>query len=108
MKDLNWDDARIWEEKANEDKDDGPKWSWDCSFKLDFDGPLLSISSRFYPPHKNGGDWWEGTVSAYLLEKKLFEKKFKCDTLDDLRKQVENFVNTYTHKIRILLTHEAH
>lgn len=53
---LNWDNAS-WQEKVNDKKEiyDEPKWSWDCGFKLDFDGSLLSINSRFYPPHKNSG-----------------------------------------------------
>jgi hypothetical protein len=29
---LNWENAKAWEEKANEKKEiyDEPKWSWDC------------------------------------------------------------------------------
>jgi hypothetical protein len=47
---LNWDNAKAWEEKANEKKEifDEPKWSWDCNFKLDFDGSLLRVSSRIH------------------------------------------------------------
>jgi hypothetical protein len=46
---LNWDNARKWQENANKIKNihNEPKWKWDSSFKLDFDGALLSINSRF-------------------------------------------------------------
>ena len=40
---LNWESARKWEEKVNNDKTESePKWSWDCGFKLDFDGEIIS------------------------------------------------------------------
>jgi len=99
---LNWENARVWEEKANEKKEiyDEPKWSWDCGFKLDFDGSLLRISSRFYPPHKNDGDYWEGHVSVLFLEEEILDKKFKCDTLDELKTEVEKFTNKYASNIR--------
>jgi hypothetical protein len=46
-----WDDAYELIEKMNANRvNDGPKWSFDCGFKLDFDGGLVSISSRFYTP----------------------------------------------------------
>lgn len=99
---LNWKEAEAWEEKANAKKQifNEPKWKWDCNFKLDFDGALLRISSRFYPPHKNAGDWWEGTVSVLFLDEKLIEKEFKCDTLDQLKTEVEKFVKHYANAIK--------
>jgi hypothetical protein len=103
---LTWDNANAWQEKANEKKDNfgEPKWSWDCGFKLDFDGPLLRISSRFYPPHKNAGNWWEGTVTVLFLDKELLNKKIKCDTLDELKTEVEKFVNHYSTAIESRLS----
>ena len=99
---LNWDNAKAWEEKANEEKEiyNQPKWRWDCNFKLDFDGSLLSISSRFYPPHKNNGDWWEGNVTVNFLDTELLKKEFKCDTLDELKKEVEKFTKHYATTIK--------
>jgi hypothetical protein len=102
---LNWNNAKAWEEQANERKEiyDEPKWRFDCNFKLDFDGSLLRISSRFYPPHKNAGDWWEGYVHIYLLEEEVLKKEFKCDTLDKLKIEVEKFTKHYTGIIRARL-----
>lgn len=99
---LNWENAKVWQEKANEKKEiyDEPKWEWDCSFKLDFDGSLLRFSSRFYPPHKNKGDWWEGNVTILLLGEILMNKEFKCQTLDQLRDEVENFTKNYSGEIK--------
>jgi hypothetical protein len=103
---LNWDNAKAWEEKANEKKEifDEPKWSWDCNFKLDFDGSLLRVSSRFYPPHKNAGNWWEGTVTVNFLDTELLKKEFKCDTLDELKNEVEKFTKHYAGAIKYRLS----
>lgn len=97
---LNNENARIWEENANIKKDDNePRWSWDCNFKLDFDGPLLSLCSRFYPPYNNIGKW-EGNVSVNLLDVKILKKEFKCDTLDELKIEVEKFSKHYINSIK--------
>lgn len=46
-----YDIADKWADQANQDrcKFDAPLWSWDCGLKLDYDSPIVSISSRFYP-----------------------------------------------------------
>lgn len=103
---LTWDNAKVWEEQANEKKDiyDEPKWSWDCGFKLDFDGSLLRVSSRFYPPHKNAGNWWEGHVLILFLDEEIMRKDFKCDTLDELKTEVEKFAKHYSDGIKSRLS----
>ncbi len=90
----NWDDARAWETAQNKDKNDGyePIWSFDCGFKLDFDGPLLSVSSRFYPPKTHYGPKWDGTVSVLFLGKTIKKQEFECPTIDELKEQVEKYV----------------
>lgn len=93
---LNWDNAKAWQDAANAQKEfDEPKWRWDCSFKLDFDGPILSVSSRFYPPHKNIAGGWEGDVKISVFGQLVMKKSFKCATLDQLKKEVEAFVAHY-------------
>jgi len=94
---LTWENANRWQEIVNKDKEihDEPKWSWDCNFKLDFDGSFLSISSRFYPPILHYGEKWDGTLHVYLLGETIMEKKFECDTLEELQKEVEKFTNHY-------------
>lgn len=96
-----WDDANAWEEKANEDKEEHrePCWSFDCGFKLDFDGPLLSISSRFYPPTTHGGSTWDGSVTVMLMGKDIEEKKFDCKTLDQLKIEVEQYVESIKSRL---------
>lgn len=107
---LNWDNAHLWAENANVDKeiDDEPKWSWDCNFKLDFNGSLLSVSSRFYPPHYNDGNWWEGKMQIFFLEEKLIEKEFKHDTLDELQTKVEEYTKKVTTELRNILFNNKH
>jgi hypothetical protein len=93
---LNWDNAHLWQAKSNCNKiEQEPKWSWDCGFKLDFDGELMSIESRFYPPHKNNVDKWQGGLRVILLGNEILEKTFECDTLEELKKEVEKFTKHY-------------
>lgn len=94
---LTWDNAKRWQEIANKDKhiEHEPKWDFDCNFKLDFDGSLLSINSRFYPPILHYGEKWDGTLHVKILGETILEKKFECDTLDELQKEVEKFTKHY-------------
>lgn len=103
---LNWDNAKQWQDKANKSKEihDEPKWRFDCNFKLDFDGSLLRISSRFYPPHYNKGDWWEGKVTLFFIGQELLKKEFKSDTLDELKNEVEKFTKHYAGTIKARLS----
>lgn len=102
-----WDEAKEIELKLNngEDKEDGgkPFWDFDCGFKLDYDGPLLSVSSRFYPPKTHYGATWDGTVTVRLLDEEVAEKKFDCPTLEELKKQVEEYVGGFVEKIKAAL-----
>lgn len=102
-----WEQAREIEEKLNGGKDkeemvkqfQEPVWSFDCGFKLDYDGPILRISSRFYPPKTHYGPTWDGTVKAYILDKQITEKKFDCKSLTDLKTEVDTYVNSIREKI---------
>lgn len=88
-----WDEAKLIQEKLNEGKTDSePQWSFDCGFKLDYDGGIISISSRFYPPKSHYGATWDGTVSVYCLGDEVEERKFDCKTLDELKIKVEEYV----------------
>ena len=99
---LNWDNAEIWQEKANIKKiDKEPKWNWDCNFKLDFDGDLVSIESRFYPPHyQSDGDFWDGIMQVKVLGECVLKKDFKCESLEQLQKEVEEFTEHYKNIIK--------
>jgi ABC-type glycerol-3-phosphate transport system substrate-binding protein len=88
-----WDEAHEWADRVNKDgnKSEVPFWSWDCGFKLDFDGPLVSVSSRFYPPKSHYGPTWDGSVAISVLGNPVITKSFDCKTLDELKKSVETF-----------------
>ena len=103
---LNWDNANDWQDKANAKKEifDEPKWSWDCNFKLDFDGSLVRVISRFYPPHKTSSNCWEGTVTVKLLNIELLKKEFKCDNLDELKTEVEKSIKRYAGSMKARLS----
>lgn len=101
-----WDEARAIELKLNNDNDkddiDGPCWSFDCGFKLDYDGPLLSVNSRFYPPKTHYGATWDGTVTILMIGEAIDEKKFDCQTLEELKTEAEEYVKTFSEKIKKL------
>jgi hypothetical protein len=91
-----WDAAHKWQEQANKE-DNLIKWSWDCGLKLDYDGDVCRISSRFYPPHKSSSEYgkYHGTISVMIgdAEEYLHEHKVEADTLDELKKIVEEYVS---------------
>jgi len=97
-----WDAAYKWQEKANEE-DNLIKWSWDCGLKLDYDGDVCRISSRFYPPHKSSADYgkYHGTISVMIgdAEEYLYEHKVEADTLDALKEIVEEYVSKTLDKM---------
>lgn len=98
-----WYEAKNIIEKMNDGKTSNePQWSFDCGFKLDYDGGLLTIGSRFYPPKTHYGATWDGTVDVYLLDKTIEEKKFDCQTLDELKKQVDEYVNSIIEKLQLV------
>lgn len=101
MKNLNWTQARAWEEVANAGGSE-IRWRFDCNFKLDYDGPMLVVSSRFYPPHKNDHDGWEGTVNICCAgdEEAMVSKIFRCSSLDELRTEVEAHVHGLAGQVR--------
>ena len=98
----NFNIANKWADTANiaKDKNHEPIWSFDCGFKLDFDGPILEVSSRFYPPKTHYGPKWDGTVSILLLGITISRDKFECDSLE-LRSSVESHVKSIADKLAI-------
>jgi hypothetical protein len=101
----NWDVAKKWIEKANADKDKfhEPKWSFDCGFKLDFDGPLISISCRFYPPKTNYGPKWDGICHIMVMGNEIYSKNFLCDNITQLHNDVEDYVKDISSKLKEIL-----
>ena len=94
-----WEWAENWAEGANKNSE-GIDWNWDCGFKLDYDGPILRVSSRFYPPKTHYGKTWDGNVSIYLFDNEILKKEFDCPTLEDLKKEVESFVSHYIKVVK--------
>ena len=78
------------------------EWYQDYQGKQDFDAPLLSISSRAYPPSYNGktNNWscyvslmlGDGNDYAYIVKEELFAK-----TEESLKVKVRNW---YKKKIK--------
>jgi hypothetical protein len=102
----NWDEAQLWEDMANYNKSeyDEPMWKFDCGFKLDFDGPILRVSSRFYPPKEHYGAGWNGTISVYIFGEKIADKEINTDNLNELKTKADNYTKEIAAKIRGTLT----
>jgi hypothetical protein len=101
----NFDEAYRWLDKVNADKNEfnEPFWSFDCGLKLNFDGQILGVFSRFYPPTKWYGMKWDGTVSIKLLGETINKESFECETIDELKKAVEKFVKEYIERLSAFL-----
>lgn len=97
-----WDAAHKWQEQANEE-DNPIKWSWDCGLKLDYDGDVCRISSRFYPPHKSSAKYgkYHGTITVMIGDAKeyIHEHEIEAKTLDELQKLAEDYVTKILDKM---------
>jgi hypothetical protein len=97
-----WDAAYKWQEEANEE-DSLIKWSWDCGLKLDYDGDVCCISSRFYPPHKSSAEYgkYSGTINVMIGDgdEYIHEHKVEAETLDELKSLAEGYVSEILEKI---------
>jgi len=101
---MNFEEQNKWTDDANKDKENyhgEPTWGWDCGSKLDFDGGLLSVSSRFYPC---GNDIFDGSVSFYLGDNQVHCREFSTRHIDILKKDVEKYVNDVFGNLLILIS----
>ncbi len=89
-----WTEAEKIEQEFNKDKSKElePNWSFDCGFKLDFDGPVVNIISRFYPPKELYGPGWDGKLTLMLGGDDIELKEFQSPSLVELRKEVESYL----------------
>jgi len=95
-----YEQAHAWSDLSNKGIPyNGPRWSWDCGFKLDFDGQMkllgfipVSVSSRFYPPKEVYGPTWDGSVDLVFGGRFRKSKRFDEATLESLVKRVEKYL----------------
>lgn len=98
---VDWDVANALTKKWNAENWDNEciRWRFDCGFKLDFDGGMINVTSRFYPPQEFYGAGWDGSVKVYDgFGNDILEKEFKTETIEDLRLQIETFVKSLITK----------
>lgn len=108
-----WCEARAIQKQLNDGEDldptvhrEGPRWCFDCGFKLDYDGPLVDVCSRFYPPKTHYGSTWDGTASIMLFDEVIAEKKFDCASLEELKQQVEAYVQSIANHFKAAIISE--
>lgn len=108
-----WHDAIKWKKQANEGKDHNscgtlafPNWSWGCSFRLDYDGGIVRLNSRFWPesPDDTKEPLWNGVCHFSIFDVNIIEKTFPNTQLDQLRIDVETWVNETTSLIASCLS----
>lgn len=97
-----WAAANKWQDEAN-GADSSIKWSWDCGLKLDYDGDVCRISSRFYPPHKSSAEYgkYHGTISVMIGDgdEYLHKHEIEAATLDELKSLTEAYVSQILKKM---------
>lgn len=101
--DKNWDIATKWLSHINSGKletYEQPHWSFDCNFKLDFDGPFLRWNSRFYRELKAGEWLWSGDVDLMFKDGQVTPtQSFVDKELTTLISDVEKYVADVESKI---------
>jgi len=97
---FDWKDAEKWQENQNDKLKGDIKWRWDCGFKLDFDGGIVTVESRFYPPHKNNHNGWEGTMTFNIMGEKWTSFNLKKDTLDEIKNEALNLLKRQSEIIK--------
>lgn len=107
MEYIDWEAAEQFEKSANEGKAIylEPEWKFDCGFKLDFDGGIVVISSRFYPPVRQqavarADRKWDGEIKVLILGELIHAEQIEEATLEQLRVKVEIFKKQYCEKIK--------
>lgn len=102
-----WDHAQAMETILNDGEENSssyPTWMFDCGFKLDYDGPLVSINSRFYPNNtKDNKINWNGTVTCFLA-KGMVEKTFEASDLDELKARVDEYIKSVNKILNTTIT----
>lgn len=96
-----------WLDSANKEKYQygEPVWSFDCGSKLDFDGPVVRASSRFYC---HGNDIYEGSVTFVIGVETIFCREFSSRYIDVLREDIEKYSRAVTDNIESLLKCNLH
>ena len=96
--------AQQWQKEANE-SNYLINWSWDCGFKLDYDGSVCQINSRFYPPHKSTVEYgkYHGDITVILNNKEKHRHTLEAKSLDELRFLAEKHVDMFVKKIESAL-----
>lgn len=94
-----WKAAQKWTDRANK-KNSLIEWSFDYDLKLDYDGHVCSISSRFYPPNK-AGDTYKGSISVVIIDPQeyLHDHLIEAKTLDELQVLAEGHVSHIVDKM---------
>lgn len=101
------------------------EWADDCQGKKDFDGPIVSVSTRYWP--RGGGMWIFNTATGHIQENDerpeikpsascsicidfkdqdgdadstdLIKQRFEGESEDEVKKLVESFVDAEFRKI---------
>lgn len=80
-----------------------PVFTSDCGYKLDFDGPLMTVSSRFWPPKQAYGEMWDGGIQVLFMDNKLLEKEFSDKTFEGLTSKIIKYTQNLDKTIKKIL-----
>jgi hypothetical protein len=75
----------------------------DCGFRLNFDCPIVGLSGTFYPPASGNGITCEGYFNISLMYANVYKKEFVGDTISDLAKQGNEYIDGIAAQIKALI-----
>ena len=85
------------------------KWTDDCQGKKNYDGPVISISTRFWPPNYDGKGRYSARSHLMIDHNNepddfpdgysVIEQEFYGLTEDEVKKQVEEFAQKMMDRV---------
>lgn len=91
----------------------GIKWTDDCQGKKDYDGDIVCISTRYWPPSREYGHKHTATCCVMIGDGYpnfnhhsmiIADKEFEGDSFEEIREQVEVWAQKQaSHVYRILI-----
>lgn len=88
------------------------EWTQDCSQKQDYDGSIISLSTRFWPPRYQSNAKFSAKSSIHLDFKnypeylELISKEFEGDTEAEVKFKVEQWAQEQYERIIHILPKE--
>lgn len=68
-----------------------PEWTLDCQGKQDMDGPIVELSTRFYPETYQRNRRCSTIASIYIGDERVAEAEFEADSETEVKRLTEEW-----------------